>query len=76
MPPAPTTGWWRCSPSARAGHNNHHAWPSSARQGLRTWELDVSWGVIRLLKKVGLASDVMHVRLDGNDPGRGVLQRA
>ena len=56
-------------------HNNHHAWPSSARQGLRTRELDISWGAIRLLGKLGLANDVMHVRLDEHDPGRSVLLR-
>ena len=57
-------------------HNNHHAWPSSARQGLRAWEFDVSWAAIRLLQRLGLASDVMHVRLDEGEPGHGVLQRA
>ena len=57
-------------------HNNHHAWPSSARQGLRRRELDISWGVIKLLRKLRLASDVLHVRLDEHDPRNSVLQRA
>jgi stearoyl-CoA desaturase (delta-9 desaturase) len=39
-------------------HNNHHAFPTSARHGLRWWELDVSYGFIRLLRAVGLATDV------------------
>lgn len=36
-------------------HNNHHAFPSSARHGLRWWELDLSFLVIRLLELLGLA---------------------
>ncbi len=30
-------------------HNNHHAFPSSARLGLRWWEIDVGYWVIRAL---------------------------
>ena len=36
-------------------HNNHHAFPTSARHGLRWWQIDVSYYVIRLLALVGLA---------------------
>ncbi|MFS8062973.1 MAG: acyl-CoA desaturase [Luteimonas sp.] len=36
-------------------HNNHHAFPSSAKFALRKWELDIGWGVIRLCEKLGLA---------------------
>lgn len=39
-------------------HNNHHALPGSARFGLRWWELDVGWWVIRALEAGGLARDV------------------
>ena len=39
-------------------HNNHHAFPTSARHGLRWWQLDVSYLVIRAMSLVGLASDV------------------
>ncbi|MFG0256666.1 MAG: acyl-CoA desaturase [Phycisphaerales bacterium JB043] len=39
-------------------HNNHHAFPTSARHGLRWWQVDVSYGVIWLMSKVGLASEV------------------
>jgi stearoyl-CoA desaturase (delta-9 desaturase) len=35
-------------------HNNHHAFPTSARHGLRWWQLDVTWLVVRLLSMVGL----------------------
>lgn len=36
-------------------HNNHHAFPSSARHGLAWWEIDLSYIVIRLMTMVGLA---------------------
>jgi len=39
-------------------HNNHHAFPSSARHGLAWWQYDLSWWVIRGLEKLGLAWDV------------------
>jgi stearoyl-CoA desaturase (Delta-9 desaturase) len=36
-------------------HNNHHAFPSSARFSIRSWELDIGWGVLRVLSVLGLA---------------------
>ncbi len=39
-------------------HNNHHAFPTSARHGLRWWQLDVSYLIIRAMALVGLARDV------------------
>jgi stearoyl-CoA desaturase (delta-9 desaturase) len=36
-------------------HNNHHAFPSSARLSARWWEFDIGWLYIRLLSAVGLA---------------------
>jgi stearoyl-CoA desaturase (delta-9 desaturase) len=39
-------------------HNNHHAFPTSARHGLRWWELDLSYIFIRGLEAVGLAKNV------------------
>jgi stearoyl-CoA desaturase (delta-9 desaturase) len=44
-----------------AWHNNHHAFPTSAKHGLRRWELDPSALVIRALEGVGLAWDVVRV---------------
>lgn len=35
-------------------HNNHHAFPQSARHGHRWWELDLSWLIIRALAWAGL----------------------
>ena len=36
-------------------HNNHHAFPSSARFSMRRWEVDIGWAMIRLMQSVGLA---------------------
>jgi stearoyl-CoA desaturase (delta-9 desaturase) len=39
-------------------HNNHHAYPRSARHGLEWYEFDINWIQIRLLEMVGLAKAV------------------
>lgn len=39
-------------------HNNHHAFPTSARHGLEWWQLDLSYLLIRLMSALGLAWDV------------------
>jgi stearoyl-CoA desaturase (delta-9 desaturase) len=36
-------------------HNNHHAFPSSAKLSAKRWELDLGWLYIRLLAFLGLA---------------------
>ncbi len=36
-------------------HNNHHAFPTSARHGLRWWQIDASYYFIQMLALVGLA---------------------
>jgi len=36
-------------------HNNHHAFPQSARHGLESTELDFTWITICILKALGLA---------------------
>ena len=49
-------------------HNNHHAFPASARHGLHRFQVDVSWWVIRGLERLGLVWDVKV-------PDEGQLQR-
>ena len=39
-------------------HNTHHAFPTSARHGLRWWEFDASYLVIRTLGLLGLATAI------------------
>jgi stearoyl-CoA desaturase (Delta-9 desaturase) len=56
---------WLALPSmGEAWHNNHHAFPTSARHGLRPWEIDLSGLVIRGLEACGLAWDVVRVSPD------------
>jgi stearoyl-CoA desaturase (Delta-9 desaturase) len=52
-------------------HNNHHAFPASARHGLRPWEFDASYAIIRLLVLCRLAH---RVRVPS--PERIAAQRA
>lgn len=39
-------------------HNAHHMWPTSARHGLKWYQFDMNWITIRLLEKLGLATDI------------------
>ena len=39
-------------------HNNHHAYPTSARHGMTWREVDLSWMQIKLMSWVGLAWDI------------------
>lgn len=39
-------------------HNNHHAFPRSARHGLEAAQLDISYLTIRLLSRIGLATEM------------------
>ena len=39
-------------------HNNHHAYPHSARHGFGPGQLDLTWQHIRLLRALGLATQV------------------
>ena len=36
-------------------HNNHHAFPTSAKFSVRRWEFDIGWLYIKLFSAVGLA---------------------
>jgi stearoyl-CoA desaturase (delta-9 desaturase) len=53
---------WLALPTlGEAWHNNHHAFPTSARHGLRRWEIDPSAIVIRVMEMTGLAWNVVQV---------------
>lgn len=43
-------------------HNNHHEDPSAASVQHRWWELDLSYYEIKLMEKLGLASDIIPIR--------------
>jgi fatty-acid desaturase len=51
--------WWVALLSFGEGwHNNHHAFQFSARHGLRWFEFDAVWLIIRGLKLVRLATEI------------------
>jgi stearoyl-CoA desaturase (delta-9 desaturase) len=57
-----TNVWWLSWLSfGESWHNNHHAFPTSARHGLGRWQLDPSALVIRGLEACGLVWDVVRV---------------
>ncbi|HEY4433410.1 MAG TPA: fatty acid desaturase, partial [Candidatus Cybelea sp.] len=65
-----TNCWWVAILSWGEGwHNNHHAFPFSARHGLRWFELDMTWWhvraleLLRLADRVRIPSEVMRAKL-------------
>jgi stearoyl-CoA desaturase (delta-9 desaturase) len=44
-----------------AWHNNHHAFPTSARHGLARWQIDPGAWFIAALERCHLASDVIRI---------------
>jgi stearoyl-CoA desaturase (Delta-9 desaturase) len=53
--------WLSLPTFGEAWHNNHHAFPTSARHGLRWWQLDPSAWLIAGLERSGLIWDVVRV---------------
>jgi stearoyl-CoA desaturase (delta-9 desaturase) len=53
--------WLSIFTFGEAWHNNHHAFPTSARHGLKPWQFDPSAWVIWMLEKTGLAWDVVRI---------------
>jgi fatty-acid desaturase len=57
--------WWVAALTFGEGwHNNHHAHPVSIRHGLAWYEIDHSWILVNILKKVGLAWDLKVAKID------------
>ena len=42
-------------------HNNHHRYQSSCRNGFYWWEIDVTYGVLKMLSWIGLVWDIRGV---------------
>ncbi len=66
--------WLAIATWGESWHNNHHAFPTSYRHGLKRWQIDPAAGVIRLLEMTGLAWDV--VRVDPDRRERKVCEAA
>jgi stearoyl-CoA desaturase (Delta-9 desaturase) len=57
-----TNVFWLALPSfGESWHHNHHAFPRSAVHGLKWWEIDTTAAVIRTLKRLGLAWNVVEI---------------
>jgi stearoyl-CoA desaturase (delta-9 desaturase) len=50
--------WLALPTSGESWHNNHHAFPNSAKFGLYWWQIDIGYWFIRLLELTGLIWDV------------------
>lgn len=54
-----TNNIWLALPSCgEAWHNNHHAFPQSARFGLKWWQVDIGWWCIKLMNQLGWVWDI------------------
>ncbi len=64
---------WAAIPTmGEAWHNNHHAYPGSAKMGLSRGQLDPGFWFIRALERLGLAWDI---RTPETLPSRPALSR-
>lgn len=52
--------WLAIATMGEGWHNNHHAFQSSARQGFRWWEIDLTFYLLRLLQACGLISGLKN----------------
>lgn len=54
-----TNNWWVALLAWGEGwHNNHHAFPFSAKHGMQWFELDATYALIRVLATLKLAKDI------------------
>jgi len=59
-----TNLWWVAAITYGEGwHNNHHAFQTSARHGIRWWEIDTTYYTIRVMSLLGLARNVKMPKL-------------
>jgi stearoyl-CoA desaturase (delta-9 desaturase) len=57
-----TNVFWLALPSfGESWHHNHHAFPRSAVHGLKWWEIDSTAAVIRMLRRMKLAWNVVEI---------------
>jgi stearoyl-CoA desaturase (delta-9 desaturase) len=57
-------GWLSLLTFGESWHNNHHAFPWSARFGLEWWQVDIGAMVIRTFGRLGWAWDIKHPTLE------------
>ncbi len=53
--------WWVGALAFGEGwHNNHHAYPRLAQHGHQWWEFDMTYWIIAVMERTGLAWNVVH----------------
>ncbi|HKX82860.1 MAG TPA: fatty acid desaturase [Pyrinomonadaceae bacterium] len=55
-------------------HNNHHAYPRSAKHGLAWYEFDVNWVQIWLLEKIGVIKNVYAYSVQDQEPNQEIVE--
>ena len=50
--------FWSIPTMGESWHNNHHAFPASARHGIFPGQIDIGFEYLRLLEKLGLAWEI------------------
>jgi sn-1 stearoyl-lipid 9-desaturase len=63
---------WSIPTMGESWHNNHHAFPASARHGIGEGQIDIGFMFVRLLERLGLAWDIQTPE---NLPQRRGLRR-
>jgi stearoyl-CoA desaturase (Delta-9 desaturase) len=59
---ASRNNWWLALVTLGEGwHNNHHRFPAGARSGFGFWQVDPTWLVLRVLRRLGVATDLRPV---------------
>lgn len=57
-----TNLWWVALLTWGEGwHNNHHKFPRCASHGHKWWEIDITYFIIKLMEKLGLAWDIIEL---------------
>ena len=68
--------WWLSWISfGESWHNNHHAFPTSARHGLGRWQLDPGAWLIAALERCHLAWDVVRIAPERQQVRRAALEQ-
>ena len=64
-----TNLWWVALLTYGEGwHNNHHAYQTSARHGLRWWEIDMTYLSIQVMRLFRVAYDIRMPKIRSATP--------
>lgn len=66
-------GWLSLITFGESWHNNHHAFPSSARFGLEWWQIDFGGATIGVFERLGWVWEVKHPTAEQKDKRRLVV---